>query len=87
MSENASLRALFAKVPDMQGPLWDLTVEGVCPEGNGLTVTLLSACAYGEEELQQVRAAVCRAYGIPGVRIALHQTEPQPEPPGGEAAA
>ena len=81
MSENASLRALFAKVPDMQGPLWDLTVEGVCPEGNGLTVTLLSPCPYEEAELQQVRAAVCRAYGIPGVRIALHQTEPQPEPP------
>ncbi len=80
MKEKITLRELFPRVPDTEGLLWQLPVEDMCPEEDGLTITLAARETVNEAEVSLVRAAICRAYGISGVRLLLH-TEEDPEAP------
>ena len=67
---SARLRDLF---PNAAGgePVWECSVAGVVPEGSGLTVRLESGAPVPAGQLEQAEAAVCRAYGVAGIRLLL----------------
>ncbi len=75
---SARLRDLFPNAAG-SGAVWECAVTGVTPEENGLAVQLQSALPVVSSQLEEARVAVCRAYGVAGVRLLLDAPEEVPE--------
>ena len=75
---SARLRDLFPNAA-FGGAVWECAVTGVIPGENGLLVQLQSAVPVPSSQLEEARVAVCRAYGVAGVRLELDAPEEVPQ--------
>ena len=75
---SARLRDLFPNAAG-SGAVWECAVTGVTPGENGLAVQLQSTVPVPSSQLEEARIAVCRAYGVAGVRLELDAPEEMPQ--------
>jgi len=75
---SAKLRDLFPNAAG-QEMIWDCAVAGVTPQQEGLIVELKSSRPIASAQLETARIAVCRTYGVSGVRLLLDAPEDVPE--------
>lgn len=71
MDKPAKLREVFSKITDAADPIWDCGVLKLSPaEGaNALSVVLCSPDVLTQGQMENVQAAICKAYGLSWVGL------------------